>query len=63
MAQGMFDYQHTPTKVQTLMKIDFLFKSFCSKRFWNSSTPLRFAMEGNNHWHFKAMCQTHKFGL
>jgi hypothetical protein len=53
-------YWHAPTKVQTRNED---FKSFCSNRFWNSNTPLLFAMECNNHWHLKAMCQIHKFGF
>ncbi len=53
-----------PWKLKTLMKIQFASsKSFCFKRVWNPSLPLFFAMEGNNHWHFKVVCKVHKFGL
>jgi hypothetical protein len=37
-------------------------KSFCFKRFWNSSPLLFNVMNDNNHRHFKAMCQVNKFG-
>jgi len=38
-------------------------KSFCFKRFWNSSTLVFNVMDDNNHRHFKAMCQVNKFWL
>ncbi len=44
-------------------KLGLLSKSFCFKRLWNSNTLLPFAMDDNNPWNFKAMCQVHKFGL
>jgi hypothetical protein len=31
-------------------------KSFGFKRFWNSNTLLPYAMDNNNHCHFKIMC-------
>jgi hypothetical protein len=60
----MFGYWHAPMEAQDLDEDSIYFKQvILFKRLWNPSLPLIFAMEGNNRWHFKVVCQVHKFGL
>jgi hypothetical protein len=52
---------HESSRLQS--KLSFLPNLLCYKKLWSSSTQLPSSMEINNHWHFKAMCQVHKFSI
>jgi hypothetical protein len=50
---------HESSKLQS--KLNFFPNLLCYKKLWSSSTQLPSSKEINNHWHFKAVCQVHKF--